>query len=107
MCQVFSSFNSNKEFTNIHQRDEYDAGYRIFQELGNAVNSGNSLLVEGCLDAFIREHRTLQQDIVRLFYYTFSLWIKGDKSMLVDGRNEGAWLFAELLSGLDIHLPRV
>ena len=52
------------------------------------------------LDQFLEEDRTTQQSIVGAFVQLLVDWRKGNKSDLVDERNEVAWGLASLVSDL-------
>lgn len=55
-------------------------------QLSNFVNSFDCD-IDGCVDAILEQHRTLQQSIFRLFLKTINKWSKLDES-LYDLRNE-------------------
>lgn len=89
-----------RDFDNTFEQRAYDRATSAMKQLLNLPNScPNSgivtAVVAGMVDAFIAEHRTLQQAGLRNFAAMLQEWGKGDKPALVDDRNADAWNFAQ------------
>lgn len=68
-------------------------------EAANAMGSSRAI-IDGMMDAWRREHRTLQQSVVRMFVAFLSEWagmIEKEPMAWVDLRNEAAAAFATQL----------
>ena len=78
--------------------DEHDILPALAVELlGQCVNYGwlrSERGVDVLLDAFLRQHRTLQQGILGGIVGMLKKWTRNPKSSMVDGRNEDAWNWA-------------
>ena len=67
---------------------------KLMDDWGNIANSGRSRMVESMLHGFLRQHRTLQQGIVRSFVQMLIEWRRLARNACVDARNEASWEFA-------------
>lgn len=79
----------------------------LMKQFGDLVNGcSGSAAVQGLLEGFVRQHRTLQQAIVSSFYDMLIEWRKGEESRYVDLRNQAAWNFAKSLDEMQ-HFPLI
>lgn len=102
MCDYFSECIAGKVFKNRVDRDKYDLAFKAMRDFGERAKfMSNRYSVEGFVDAFIFQHRTTQQSIVRLFVVMLRKWADGKEKMLVDDRNQAAWEFAKHLRGAE------
>jgi hypothetical protein len=87
--------------TNEYDVKDAQAGEELIKKFGDMVNGGDAALVEGMLYAFVREHRTLQQSMVRGFVRMMTRWAeeieKDGEAYFVDARNQDACKFARKL----------
>lgn len=96
--RTFSTKLEQKTYADAH------AAMKVLLSLNNAP-CGTS--VDGMLDAFVGEHRTLQQAVVRKFVDMLIQWSHGSQPALVDARNEAAWELAREIRGLEPFLPYI
>ena len=84
------------EFKTEWESRAYDEAFEAMTALLNLSNTmgGQKAVVSGMLDAFVREHRTLQQSTIRNFVGFLTAWSQGEEGMLTDARNHDAWRFA-------------
>lgn len=76
------------KFNSIEEKRAYEKGKKIEGELSDALNSMcySEFVMMGFLDAFERDHRSLQSEILRLVI----LLINRAASLGTDARNEAA-----------------
>jgi len=89
--------------------DAYNAGRELADTLGNQANimGGNHPFMAGLLQGFVRQHRTLQQNIVRMFVIMMTEWGKGHPPMFTDARNEAAFAVAQQIGENPPYLPYI
>lgn len=75
----------------------------ITKEIFNQLNGNSREFIKTFLEALNTEHNTLQQ----LFWKYVKELAKGYKPNYVDGRNELAVEFAQLVAGLKTYLPLI
>lgn len=92
-----------------HQQASFEAGQKAMRAFleGAPRSSYRTDLIEGMLDAFVREHRTNQQAAVRAFVEMLIMWQKGDAACIADDRNLAALKFARKLAEDDPHFPYI
>jgi len=92
------------DFKTEWESDTYDKAFAAMEtllNLANACGSGKAI-VGGMLDAFVREHRHLQQAGVRHFVGMLQDWTKrGTEAAMSDLRNKDSWDFAQEIVKLD------
>lgn len=91
------------------ERECFKKGAQVIKDMGDLANglSTERSTTAGMLDAFMVEHRTLQQSIVRHFANMLVEWSKGDKGAMSDLRNEAAWEFAQKVRVVDPVFPLI
>lgn len=75
-------------------------GETVGEVIADAVNGAEYEFAQGLYGAFKRQHRTLQQGIVRAWLSLLDLWsreAKGKQEMYIDMRNEAAFRIAKKL----------
>jgi len=86
---------------NQFHRESFRAGEEAMTNLVNMTNrENNPEAVQGMLSAFMRNHRTLQQNTVRMFVAMMCHWAKlveQEPNWFVDLRNEASAEFAKKL----------
>lgn len=83
---------------NEYDQKDFDNGVDLIENFADLVNAmGQSEFVNGMADGFMRQHRTLQQSVVRSFIEMLGKIgekAKDNKEMYSDTRNEKAIEFA-------------
>ncbi len=98
-----------REFKTEWETEAYEKAMQLMEDLGNLSSTmgGGRAAVQGLLDGFVRQHRTLQQSIVRNFMGMLTQWAEGEKVVFVDDRNAAAWDFAQHMREDGCYLPNI
>jgi len=112
---LFVDFNTKEHDVNEYDQKDFDKGKKIIQDFSDLVNRlGQDGLVDGMVDGFIRQHRTLQQNIVRAFVEMLGKIgkeAKAHKMGYADARNEKSIELAidlhERLANYELFFPHV
>lgn len=91
------------------EKETYKKTTEAMEILIDASNTMGSdeIIAEAMYDTFIKRHRTLQQATVRNIVNMLRRWVKGDKDMHVDARNENAWAFGRQVEAWDPYFPYI
>ena len=85
---------------NEYQQAAFESGKKAMDSfLSNSHGTGYAKdMIQGMIQSFVHEHRTIQQESVRFFVQFLVEWAKNPKSHIVDLRNEATYDFAKKLS---------
>lgn len=88
-----------REELEYYEQKSYEAGQRAMKEFMERLHTaGNHKhLIEGMMDSFMRDHRTIQQETVKLFVTMLQVWGSQPQSNVSDLRNEATYEFAQTL----------
>ncbi len=93
------------------EKEYYGKGQRIAAELSSSLNSFSfqDELKKGFIDALMREHRTLQQSTMKVFYEVIMAWAERKESGNFDERNKATVEFCKKIKDTfekeDIYFP--
>lgn len=98
----------------LEEMDERERA--LHAEVGEALSklfslfngcSSSKAIAEYAMDAFVREHRTLQQNFVRTLVGMLTLWSREKKQFVADARNEASYEFACKVAEMDQYFPLI
>ena len=92
---------------NDFQQAAFDAGKNAMKDFMEKTHTAgyHKHLIEGMVDGFVREHRTIQQETVSFFVDMLVAWGKLPQSHISDLRNEATYHFAQKLANEHNYFP--
>ena len=89
---------STPEMRSESEQNSFEAGEMALKLFVEHSHKGyRKAVVEGMAHAFMREHRTIQQETVKHFVQMLQLWGDSPEARVSDLRNQATYQFAQKL----------
>ena len=95
--------------TDFHQI-ALENGRKAMQALMDNIHASSHCttdVVEGMLDLFTREHRTIQQETIKVFVQMLNELAKCPEARVSDLRNEASYRFAQEVAKMNVVFPYI